>query len=543
MQREKNSSAQDLWDSCDYVDDDLDPTNGQSTTRCNRVRYFKVNEFDFLHRKGSVKNGMGLGQSKRDSLEKVKTQTIAQMKCKSMRGSIPEVSLGSVKKRPNRGDSQDLLGLKNKSKFRLFKEKAKLKISLSGSNSDPSKDQVVNKIPLENFEEEKFIGKGELTPIMEKEHMESEKEQEDTYEKYLEEINNVGDLPHEIHVSEECGLQPGICKSSVPNMYNDNSECALQVFTARPNLKRSRVFNFLPQDIIKRIQLEKLEESSKSLESNPFLAAQSLLVDSGATPIFKEPTPFFNQKNEAYWLASNADVDFDHADRYLYEFFNHKTPEHFDLGSKDLQNFKKQLGKPLPDSGRTAQPRKVCIGEHDPTKKMAFIEIDKTIMLMSEEEIEDMPHYSYVDREFASRLGRKPFYIYLRPFVFAFLKAIMREYELVVYSNLDKKLLIFLLDILQSENEYFTISISHCVPGKPKNLSRFFTEGRSKKNIVLIDSCPEVVRSNMGSCVPIHPFKGKRLDVFLVYLRKYMLDLSTMEDMSEKITKDFSIVT
>jgi len=72
-----------------------------------------------------------------------------------------------------------------------------------------------------------------------------------------------------------------------------------------------------------------------------------------------------------------------------------------------------------------------------------------------------MPHYSYIDKEFASHFGRNPFYIYLRPFIFGFLNAIMREYELVVYSKLDKKLLIFLLDILQAEKEYFTISISH----------------------------------------------------------------------------------
>lgn len=78
---------------------------------------------------------------------------------------------------------------------------------------------------------------------------------------------------------------------------------------------------------------------------------------------------------------------------------------------------------------------------------------------------------------------------------------------------------------------------------KPKFLGRFFTEGRSNKNMVLIDCCPEVASANMPNCVPIHPFKGERLDVFLVYLRKYMLDLSTMEDISEKIQKDFSIIT
>jgi len=72
-----------------------------------------------------------------------------------------------------------------------------------------------------------------------------------------------------------------------------------------------------------------------------------------------------------------------------------------------------------------------------------------------------MPHYSYIDKEFASHFDRDPFYIYLRPFVFGFLNAIMAEYELVVYSELDKKLLIFLLDLLQAEKEYFTIVISH----------------------------------------------------------------------------------
>mmetsp|Transcript_36090 Transcript_36090/g.35686 ORF Transcript_36090/g.35686 Transcript_36090/m.35686 type:complete len:191 (+) Transcript_36090:470-1042(+) len=175
---------------------------------------------------------------------------------------------------------------------------------------------------------------GSLTPIKEKENLESEKEKEDTYEKYLQEIAEVGDLPHAIHISDDHVLQPGINRSSIPNNMNENSECAFQVFTARPNSQRIKVFNFLPSDIVKRIPLDNIEEC-KSEESNPFLAAQSLLIDSGATPIFKEPAPGFSEKNEAYWLASNAKADFDHADRYLYEFFNHK----------DYHNFKEEFQK------------------------------------------------------------------------------------------------------------------------------------------------------------------------------------------------------
>ena len=117
----------------------------------------------------------------------------------------------------------------------------------------------------------------------------------------------------------------------------------------------------------------------------------------------------------------------------------------------------------------------------------------------------------------------------------------MAEYELIVYSKLDKKLLIFLLDILQVNKEYFTISISHWTKTKLKLLNRFFTEGRSEKNAVLIDTDPKVAFANMYNWVPIHQFKGERLDVFLVYLRKYMLDLAAEEDCSSKIKKDFAI--
>ncbi|CAI2370452.1 unnamed protein product [Moneuplotes crassus] len=520
------------WDSCDYIDDgDLDPIKGTDISKRNSVKHFKVNSFDFLKRKGSVRASSNNLTVQRDSLNAEKNAFIAQMKCKSMREKEPQSPIKS--EGALRSDSQMFESSKNKSKFRIFKEKANLKINLSVNNSEASKKQIVTKIPMNFIQSNKVLDNlGSLTPIKEKENLESEKEKEDTYEKYLQEIAEVGDLPHAIHISDEHVLQPGINRSSIPNNMNENSECAFQVFTARPNSQRIKVFNFLPSDIVKRIPLDNIEEC-KSEESNPFLAAQSLLIDSGATPIFKEPAPGFSEKNEAYWLASNAKADFDHADRYLYEFFNHK----------DYHNFKEEFQKTsCSPSMRATKPKKVCIGEHDPEKKIALIEIDKTIMLISEEKIEDMPFYSYIDKEFASHLGREPFYIYLRPFVFGFLKALMREYELVVYSKLEKKLLIFLLDILQSENEYFTISISHCVQGKPKCLSRFFTEGRSQKNMVLIDSSPEVASANMSNCVPIHPFKGEKLDVFLVYLRKYMLELSAMEDMSEKIEKDFSIM-
>lgn len=80
--------------------------------------------------------------------------------------------------------------------------------------------------------------------------------------------------------------------------------------------------------------------------------------------------------------------------------------------------------------------------------------------------------------------------------MFGFLNSVKNKYNLVVYSKLDKKLLIFLLDIIQEEKEYFSISISHNIKGKPKVLQKFFSEGRSHNNVVLLDTSPKSAAYN-----------------------------------------------
>jgi len=49
-----------------------------------------------------------------------------------------------------------------------------------------------------------------------------------------------------------------------------------------------------------------------------------------------------------------------------------------------------------------------------------------------------------------------------------------------VLSSLNKKLLIFLLDLLQEEKEFFDVSISHSSK-KTKIIENFFSEARTKK--------------------------------------------------------------
>lgn len=46
---------------------------------------------------------------------------------------------------------------------------------------------------------------------------------------------------------------------------------------------------------------ENEREESKDCETNPFLAAKSLLIDSGATPIFKQPQIKSHKNEGKHW--------------------------------------------------------------------------------------------------------------------------------------------------------------------------------------------------------------------------------------------------
>ena len=150
-----------------------------------------------------------------------------------------------------------------------------------------------------------------------------------------------------------------------------------------------------------------------------------------------------------------------------------------------------------------------------------------------------MSYYRYIGPEVAQYFNTNPFYLYLRPCVFGFLNAIKQKYELAIYSRLDKKLLIFLLDIIQEEKEYFGISISHNLKDKPKALKKFYSEGRSQNNVLLLDTSPMSAAYNSDNCIPLPEFKGERLDVNLLYLQKYLLDLADEPDVSKKLRKNF----
>lgn len=84
-------------------------------------------------------------------------------------------------------------------------------------------------------------------------------------------------------------------------------------------------------------------------------------------------------------------------------------------------------------------------------------------------------------------------------------------YDIVVYSSMQKSLLIFIIDILQKEKEFFSICITHETINEPKSIFKFLKEGRDPSNTFIIDHDPEVVAYNSDFSLPIIKFEGKHL--------------------------------
>lgn len=269
---------------------------------------------------------------------------------------------------------------------------------------------------------------------------------------------------------------------------------------------------------------EEEEEKEDPHDKNPFNKVKMSFSSKDAK------TPGFISNSNNVFNFKNSEVDFDAADRYIYEFYHHpKFPifkQSYLQFLEDFDNYDENVTK-------------IQIGECEPEKKMIFLEILDTIIMVSKKELTTLPYYWYVSKKIGRKFGMGEFYIYLRPFTFGFLNLIKEKYDIAVYSKLPKNFLIFLIDIIQKEKEFFNIWITHETADEPKSILKFFKEGRTAKNTLFIDHDPEVLAYNSGYSLPVPKFEGVTKDSTLLYLQKYLIDLYEYPNISMKLKKDF----
>ena len=195
------------------------------------------------------------------------------------------------------------------------------------------------------------------------------------------------------------------------------------------------------------------------------------------------------------------------------------------------------------------------------TKKLnLFIEIKNSLILIKSKPHKNLPELWRIDSELAQTLDTDPCYIYLRPFTRFFLRSISNSFRIIVFSEIPSKLLNYIISWIQQNNDFISFWLSNSKTNKIKDLSQFyyplgdsdfdeefkhFIENNnleiSCNNSIIIDQEPWVVAKNSTNWVPILKYRGLSNDSTLLYLVKYLLELSTFEDITAKITNDFKL--
>lgn len=315
-----------------------------------------------------------------------------------------------------------------------------------------------------------------------------------------------------------------LCKHTHQQILNgENRTEHIQVFSVKQNKDRTKkIFSFLPS--------LNTEEFKMSGEMNPFMQ-NSISSKENCTPGFmsKGGSNVFGFQSDDR-LKESIEAGFDTPDRYLYEFYH--RPQYEEFKKEYLKYLKKY-------THQEDLVRYIKIGAQATERNMLFLEILDTFVMISKTELTTLPYYCYVSKRIAKKFGFGEFYVYLRPFTFGFLNVIKEIYDLAIYSSLNKNFLIFLMDIIQKEKEFFNICITHETSDEPKSILKFMREGRSSKNTLFIDHDPEVLAYNSAYSLPIPKFVGEQMDSTLLYLQKYLIDLNQHPDLSSKLRKDF----
>ena len=123
------------------------------------------------------------------------------------------------------------------------------------------------------------------------------------------------------------------------------------------------------------------------------------------------------------------------------------------------------------------------------------------------------------------------------------LYTLVKRFQITVYSVLKYELLKFIVDKLQKDRICITTLISTQSEGETKKLEHFWAHGSANpSNSVIVDHDARTAAVNCGNAVPIIEYKGRSdKDSTLLYLEKYLLDLSLYDDVRGKLQGDFGI--
>ena len=125
--------------------------------------------------------------------------------------------------------------------------------------------------------------------------------------------------------------------------------------------------------------------------------------------------------------------------------------------------------------------------------------------------------------------------IKVRPFAEQFLKAMSKEFEIVIFTAADRKYAEICLSVIDPNQEYVTLLIhrDYCLRTKKglfiKDLRIF--KNRDLKDMVIVDNFTPSFSFQIDNGIPIITWDGEAKDQELKYLMKYLLEAKEYDDM------------
>lgn len=291
-----------------------------------------------------------------------------------------------------------------------------------------------------------------------------------------------------------------------------------------------------PREQKRALQSSKIVTPGLSEHPNPFVHASSNSASkkSGCTPDFKAKSRSNVFSFNRFKTQRRKDsVDYNEPSRYLYEFFSHKKFSKFRTSYISFSH----------EYGLKHWANIWSMKRNGFNKKHLLIEILNTLVLIRSNPHPNLPLLCEIDGELADSLGVSHWYVYCRPFTRWFLYTLVKRFQITVYSVLRYELLKYIVDKLQKDRICVTTLVSTKDKDEVKKLEYFWSHGSANSsNSVIVDHDPRTAVVNWGNAVPIIEYKGlNNKDSTLLYLEKYLLDLSLYDDVRGKLQGDFGI--
>ncbi|CDW88199.1 nli interacting factor-like phosphatase family protein [Stylonychia lemnae] len=180
-------------------------------------------------------------------------------------------------------------------------------------------------------------------------------------------------------------------------------------------------------------------------------------------------------------------------------------------------------------------------------KKTIVFDIDETLVLATTnpKELKSIDDQIFIKMTRFGGSARA--YLSFRPYLHDMLDELSKDFELILYTCGTASYAQVFAEAVQKKRKYFNhiLSLTHCLYSMENEMFikdlKILEEGRSLKDIVIVDNNIQSFFLQLSNGIPIYDYTGDKNDEVLLSLTEYLKQFLHVDDVRQKIDKDFRI--